>query len=141
MLDIIVKMKNILLSIAAVLLTFSCMQGINPRDLYGEWKYVKVDNRNHNFSDSVTSLELAEQSPSITFSEQGDLIIMWGGKQLSAGKFRLEGNIIRYTENLPDGKVREFPFLIVDLSVNELVFQTMEREVTYITAKKVNNSR
>ena len=44
--------------------------------------------------------------------------------------------MIRYTEDLPGGQKREFPFLIKSLSEKELVFQTMEQNFTTVTALK-----
>ena len=112
----------------------SCSNTIKPEELYGRWNYVKVDNTNP--QDTLPDGELELQSPAIIFNEKQDLIIEWGGKKLSSGKFRMEGKMIRYTEDLPGGHKREFPFLIKSLNDNELVFQTMEQNFTTVTALK-----
>ena len=112
----------------------SCSNTIKPEELYGRWNYVKVDNTNP--QDTLPDGELELQSPAIIFNEKQDLIIEWGGKKLSSGKFRMEGKMIRYTEDLPGGQKREFPFLIKSLNDKELVFQTMEQNFTTVTALK-----
>lgn len=114
------------------ILILSCSKNIKSEDLYGRWDYIKVDNLNP--QDTLPDGELELQSPAIIFNKNNDLIIEWGGKKLSSGKFRMEGEMIRYTEDLPGGHKREFPFLIKSLTEKELVFQTMEQNVTTITA-------
>ncbi|HEY0668385.1 MAG TPA: hypothetical protein VGD22_09440 [Sphingobacteriaceae bacterium] len=115
----------------------SCSSSIKPEDLYGEWQYINILNV-HNPAESTGEEEIAAQKPSILFTKNNDLVIMWGGKQFSHGKFRIDGKMIRYTENLPEGKTREFPFLVSELTEDKLVFETMESEATRVTAKKVN---
>ncbi|MGB4399421.1 MAG: hypothetical protein WBJ10_08625 [Daejeonella sp.] len=112
----------------------SCTNSIKPEELYGRWNYVNVDNSNP--QDTLPDGELELQSPAIIFNDNNDLIIEWGGKKLSSGKFRMEGQMIRYTEDLAGGRTREFPFLIKTLNETELVFQTMEQNVTTVTARK-----
>lgn len=112
----------------------SCTNSIKPEELYGRWNYINVDNTNP--QDTLPNGELELQSPAIIFNDKNDLIIEWGGKKLSSGKFRMEGQMIRYTEDLPGGRTREFPFLIKSLNDTELVFQTMEQNVTTVTARK-----
>ena len=121
-----------------MLFLISCNQSIDSEKLYGKWKYLKVENPNHNPPDSLTAREIAEQSPFIEFSKTGDLSIIWDGKALSNGKFRIEGNLIRYTESLPGGTKREFPFLVSELSDQDLIFETMQEDGTRVTAKKIN---
>ncbi len=128
-------MKTLLNCFAVFLLLFSsCSNSIKPEELYGKWKYVKVDNANP--QDSLPDGELELQSPAIIFTASNDLIIEWGGKKLSSGKFRMDGKMIRYTEDLPGNQKREFPFLIKSLNKTELVFQTMEHNTTTVTARK-----
>lgn len=116
---------------------FGCQGSIKPEKLYGDWKYVKVENLDKNQEeDNISDAELAEQNPSIHFSPDKKLQIIWGGKVLSEGTFRLEGNMIRYKENLPGGTTREFPFLVKKLDDKELVFETMSRQGTRVTAKR-----
>ena len=87
--------------------------------------------------EDITSDEkLKHASPKIHFSESQELKIEWGGEQISSGKFKLDGKMIRYTETLEGGRTREFPFLINKLTETELVFQTMEKNYTIVTAIK-----
>lgn len=111
-----------------------CSNSIKPEELYGRWNYIKVTNSKP--EESLTAAELSAQAPAITFSKDQRLVIEWGGKPLSYGKFRMEGPMIRYTETLEGNRTREFPFLITKLTEHELVFQTMEQEFTTVTAKK-----
>ena len=110
----------------------SCTSSIEQKDLLGRWNYIKVVNADP--EDITSDEELKQASPAIIFTETNDLIIEWGGKQLSRGKYKLDGKMIRYTESLQGGRTREFPFLISKLSDNELVFQTMEKNFTLVTA-------
>jgi hypothetical protein len=128
-------MNRIFFYYLVVIFFTSCSGAIKPEDLYGEWHYVKVLDIQKP-SESTTPEELAAAKPSIIFTKRGDLIMIWGGKQLSKGKFRIEGKMIRYTENLPEGKTREFPFLVSELTKDQLVFETMEREGIRVTARK-----
>jgi hypothetical protein len=127
-----------LLYITAVVLLFfaACKSSINPEDLYGKWKYIKVENPNATPPDSVSSSDLQAQAPYIQFTKNNDLVIMWGGKVLSHGKFKTDGKNIRYTEALPDGKTREFPFWVMKLTDKEIVFETMGADGSRVTAVK-----
>jgi hypothetical protein len=116
------------------ILLSSCSKDIEPKDLQGRWNYIKVENRDP--QDALPDGELEMQSPAIVFSRDNDLLIEWGGKKLSSGKFRMDGKMIRYTEDLPGNQKREFPFLIKSLSETELVFQTMEQNSTTVTATR-----
>lgn len=128
-------MRLLLSACSIVLLVFtSCSNTIKQEELYGRWNYLKVNNTNP--LDTLPDGELELQSPAIIFNNKQDLVIEWGGKTLSSGKFRMEGKMIRYTENLPGGQKREFPFLIKSLTDKELIFQTMEQNVTTVTALK-----
>ena len=128
-------MKYTLLLLAVLLLLFgSCGTSVKPDNLYGKWKYIKVENPNANPPDSVSSADLAAQAPSIQFSKNNDLIINWGGKVLSHGKFRTEGQNIQYTETLADGKTRTFPFWVSKLTDKELVFETKGTDGSRVTA-------
>lgn len=120
-----------------VFMLVSCSGSINQDDLQGNWSYIKVESPS-NPEENLTEQELLEQKPSISFTSHQDLTIMWGGKRLSYGKFRIEGNLIRYTENLSGGQTREFPFLVSKLTEKELVFETMEQNATRVTAIKIN---
>ena len=128
-------MKTINIGIFAILLAFtSCSESIKSEDLYGRWNYVTVENFNPH--DSLTSNDLIQQAPAIVFSKGNNLVIEWGGKQLSHGTYKMDGKMIRYTESLEGGRKREFPFLIKELSENELIFETMEQNFTRVKAKK-----
>ncbi len=126
------KMLSPAIIACLMLFLFSCTSSIKKNDLYGRWNYIKVVNADP--EDITTDQELKQSSPAIIFTETNDLIIEWGGKQLSSGKYKLDGKMIRYTESLEGGKTREFPFLISKLSADELVFQTMEKNYTVVTA-------
>lgn len=129
-------MKFKLPLIALIVLIAACKPAIKPADLYGTWKYIKVENPNETPPDSVSHADLQVQSPSVRFTKSDSLIIVWGGKVLSRGKFRLDGVDIRYTENLPDGTVREFPFYISKIDSKNLVFETLGEQGTRVTAVK-----
>jgi hypothetical protein len=119
----------------AILLFFAaCKSSINPEDLYGKWKYIKVENPNATPPDSVSNSDLQAQAPYIQFSKNNDLVIIWGGKILSHGKFKTDGKNIRYTERMPDGKTREFPFWVMKLTDKEIVFETLGADGSRITA-------
>ncbi|HEY2582336.1 MAG TPA: hypothetical protein VGI43_11045 [Mucilaginibacter sp.] len=119
-----------------ILLFPSCKSSINPDNLYGKWKYIKVANPNAIPPDSVASDELALQAPYIQFTKSDSLIIIWGGKVLSHGKFRIDGQNIRYTETLADGKTREFPFWVSKLTDKEIIFETTTQDKSRVTAVK-----
>jgi hypothetical protein len=129
-------MKNsLVILLCCIGLIVSCRGSFEQEDLYGRWKYIDVENADPR--DTLAEGELESQAPAITFSQDNKLVIEWGGKKLSSGKFRMDGKMIRYTEDLPDGRKREFPFLIKSLSKTELVFQTMEQNSTTVTAINV----
>jgi hypothetical protein len=126
---------SIYITILLLLFLFaSCKSSINPEDLYGKWKYIKVENPNANPPDSVASSDLQAQEPYIQFTKNKDLVIIWGGKVLSHGKFKTDGHNIRYTENLGDGKTREFPFWVSKLTDEELIFETKGQDGSRVTA-------
>jgi|SRR6185312_6271920 len=128
-------MKYTLLLLTILLLLFaSCGPGVKPENLYGKWKYIKVENPNASPPDSVSSEDLAAQAPSIQFSKNNDLVINWGGRVLSHGKFRTEGQNIQYTETLADGKTRTFPFWVSKLTDKYLVFETKGADGSRVTA-------
>jgi len=96
--------------IALLFFLFSCNSAIEPKALYGKWKYIKVEHPNASPPDSLSSSEINASAPSIQFFKNNQLLIMWDGKVLSQGKFVIDGYNIVYTERLPDGKTRTFPF-------------------------------
>ena len=122
--------------IVSLLMLYSCKQAIKPEQLYGEWKYIKVESPNENPPLLMSEEDLRMDHPSIIFSGN-DLVIMWGDKKLSYGKFQMEDQMIRYKENLGKGQIREFPFLVTEISSDRLVFETMSQNLTTVTAIKV----
>lgn len=127
--------KSIVFSFATLLfLTASCSKSIEATDLYGRWNYVSL--ASFNPPDTLAKQELEIQSPAIIFSEGNELKIEWGGKLLSHGTYKMDGNMIRFTESLPGGAKRDFPFLIKELNNNILVFETMEQNYTRVKAIK-----
>lgn len=124
--------------IMLVLFVCSCKQEIKPEALYGKWKYIKIQNTLENPLDTVSADEMNAADPSISFSTNNDLVIMWEGVVLSSGKFRIEGNDIQYTENLPDGSQRSFPFFIRKIDKENFIFETKGRDGTRVTARRVN---
>lgn len=122
-----------------MLILGACSIPVNREKLTGTWDYIKIENLNKQSEDSTTVEELRAAKPYIRFSEKGDLQIVWAGKLLSSGTFHIEGKMIRYKEKLPDGSIRKFPFLVKGLSETQLVFETMSRDGTRVTAVRRNN--
>lgn len=115
----------------------SCKHSIDPQMLVGKWNYVKVENPySPNPPDTVSAQELKEKVPYITLSSNGSLQMMWGGKLLSHGTYKLEDNNISYTEQLADGKTRTFPFWIKELTDKTITFETKDDDAIRVTAKK-----
>jgi hypothetical protein len=98
---------------------------MKPENLYGKWKYTRVLNPNANPPDSVSAYDLSEQTPYIQFSKNNDLVIYWGSKILSHGKFSIDGKNIRYKETLPGSITREFPFYVSKLTDKDIIFETL----------------
>jgi len=48
----------------------------------------------------------------------------------------LDGMNIRYTEILPGGKTRTFPFFVSKITDKDLIFETLGEEGTMVTAMK-----
>jgi len=129
-------MKFKLPVIALIIFVTSCKPAIKSVDLYGTWKYLKVENPNETPPDSIRHDELLSQAPFVRFTKSDSLIITWGGKVLSRGKFIMDGNNINYTEILPDNTTREFPFYISKIDGKNLVFETLGEHGTRVTAVK-----
>lgn len=120
-----------------VLISFSCSSPMETKDLYGEWKYIKVENPNQNPPNTTSEEELAENDPSISFNSKAEMVMIWGNKQLSHGTFKLEYPTISYQERMKDGKIRDIRFLIKKFDKDILVFETMEADAVRVTARKV----
>jgi hypothetical protein len=114
----------------------ACKPPIKASQLYGKWKYTKVEQPNAEPPDSVNSYDLALQAPYIQFSPNNTLIIMWNGALLSHGKFTVDGHNINYTESLPNGATRKFPFWVSKLTGKDLVFETSGKDGSRVTAVK-----
>jgi hypothetical protein len=132
-------MKIILFALLILSLHSSCNQSVKPEQLFGTWRYTKVDYPNQKPAAGMSNAELRSANPSIVFSKNMELKIIWGGKLLSSGTFRMDGKMIRYKENLQNGATREFPFLVEKISSEQLIFSTMEQDASRITAQKVKN--
>jgi hypothetical protein len=131
-----IKNKLILTLIFSIALLTACKKGLDTTKLAGRWKYTHVERPNASPPDSVTRIELEEAAPYIEFSPNAELKIIWDGKVLSQGKFKIEDNNIRFTENLEGGKTRTFPFFVSKLTDNDLIFETMGEEGSKVTAVK-----
>lgn len=129
-------MKTLCLLCCSLLILGACTFTLDQENLVGTWDYVTIKNLNPQSEDSTTVADLKKAKPYIQFTPNNQLSIFWEGKQLSSGTYRIDGKMIRYTEDLPDGGQREFPFLVSKLSENELVFETMSSEGTRVTAVK-----
>jgi hypothetical protein len=132
-----IMLRNILYICVASLLIASCKQQVklNAGDLYGKWNYVKVENPNAHPPDSVKHDELVIQKPYILFSKDS-LQLWWGGGLLSHGSYHVSGDSIHYKEILPDGKTREFPFIVTKMEGKELIFETTGEDGSVVTAVK-----
>jgi len=125
--------KQLTLIVAILSFIVSCKSSINGDKLYGKWKYTKVEHPDDP-SDTLRSTELTNLSPSIQFTKSNDLVIVWGGKVLSHGKYNIDGYNIRFKESLPDGTTRQFPFWVIKITNNELIFETTGEGKTRVTA-------
>lgn len=130
------RMKTITLVCCCFMILGACTFTLDQQKLVGNWDYVKIENLNPGAEDSTTLAEVQKAKPFIQFSKDNQLRIFWDGKQLSSGTYRIDGKMIRYKEDLPDGVQREFPFLVSKLSEDEIVFETMTSEGTRVTAVK-----
>jgi hypothetical protein len=129
--------KPVIVFLAAIILFFTaCQPGITPEKLYGEWKYVKIENPGANPPSTEPDWKLKIENPSIVFSKNNELTIWWQGKILSHGTFRVDVKNILYNETLADGRKREFPFYVSKLTDKEIVFETLSAEGSRVTAVK-----
>lgn len=121
--------------VVLLLLMTSCKPNVKPASLYGTWKYLKVENPNETPPDSVGHDALHEANPSIRFTKDDSLIITWGGKVLSKGKFTTDHQNINYAEDIPGG-TRKFPFYVSKIDETNIVFETLGEQGTRVTAMK-----
>ena len=130
--------KTLVCFLLMIVALTACKHVIKPGELIGRWKYVKVSNPySRNPDDTVSARELKEKSPSVTFFADGDMMILSEGKVLSHGKYQLQGNNIQVTEQLADGKTRNFPFYIINLTAHQLVFETKDDDAVQVVALRV----
>ncbi len=122
-------------SIVLLLLT-ACQHEITPQKLYGEWKYIKLENPGDNPPSTEPDWKLKLEHPSIVFTKNNELAIWWDGKILTHGTFRVDAKNIRYKEVLPNGQTHEFPFYVSKLTDNEIVFETLGTDGSRVTAIK-----
>jgi hypothetical protein len=120
-----------------ILLIFltACKPGLSPERLYGKWNYIRVE-KPASPSDSVTRFDIAEQKPAIVFNKNNTLQIYWGGKVLSHGKFTINSLDIKYKEDLGEGKTRDFPFSVTELTDKKIIFETLGEDGSRVTAVK-----
>jgi len=131
------SIKNKLIAGAAALALFaSCKNTIQPDALYGKWKYVKIENTSVSSTSNVTSEQLESEEPYIQFSKNDSLLIWWGGKVLSHGSYKIDGDKIQVKEILADRKTREFPFIVSKLDDKNLIFETTGDDGAKVTAVK-----
>ena len=119
-----------------ILILAACSGSVSQEKLVGKWDYIQIENLNSQSEDSTTVADLKAARPYIQFSNANKLQIFWAGKLLSTGNYRIDGKMLRYTEMLPDGAKRDFPFLVKELSEEQIVFETMTNEGTRVTARK-----
>ncbi|WP_146166591.1 hypothetical protein ABZR88_11905 [Mucilaginibacter yixingensis] len=124
-----------LLAIVMLFIT-ACTGGLSADKLYGKWNYVKVDHPKGDATDTVNNDELEANKPYILFKKNDQLEMWWGGKLLSHGSFKTEGKNIQYTEQLPGGQSRTFPFWVSQLDSKTIVFETLDKEGSRVTANK-----
>jgi hypothetical protein len=130
------KTHKLYIAVPLLLIFASCKPDLKPAQLYGTWKYTSVKNPNETPPDSVGHDELAQASPSIRFTSNDSLVITWGGKILSKGKFTTENQNINYTEDMEGGGTREFPFYVSKIGDKNIVFETLGEQGTRVTAVK-----
>lgn len=140
--DLLISIKFVLMIkypaaiIALLLFLFSCNSAIKPEQLYGKWKYIKVEHPQADPPDSLSSADIKAAASFIQFAQNNQLIITWDGKVLSHGKFIIQDHNLVYTETLPDGRTRTFPFWVSKLTDKELVFETKGEDGSRVTAER-----
>jgi hypothetical protein len=131
-------MKKVPLIITATitLFTAACTGTLDTQLLYGKWKYVKVGVPNSSPPDTVTTAELQGSKPYIEIKPDGKFDIIWGGKMLSHGTYKISGKNLNVHEILPDGTSRDFPFYVSSLSDKQITFETLDKDGSRVTAVK-----
>ena len=131
-----ILLRYTLLWLITGMLFTACGPSIKPEDLYGKWNYTKLESPGANPPSAEPDWKLQMDKPSIEFSKKNELTIYWGGKVLSYGTFTVDGKNIRYKQVLPDGRIHEFPFHITQFTGKEIVFETLGKEGSRVTAVK-----
>ncbi|WDF54495.1 lipocalin family protein [Mucilaginibacter sp. KACC 22063] len=129
-------MRNMLIVAFAILMFSACTGALSQEQLVGKWNYVKVGVPNSSPPDTVTRAELEENKPYIVFKQDNTFSITWGGKTLSHGTYQLSGKNINVKEALPDGKTRDFPFYVSEISGKKITFETTGADGSRVTAVK-----
>lgn len=128
--------RPLLFIFALILVLSACKPAITPEKLYGKWKYIKLENPGANPPSTEPDWKLKLENPSIEFKKNNELIILWEGKVLAHGTFKLDKENIIVKQELPDGTTREFPFYVSQFKDNQMVFETLGTEGTRVTAVK-----
>jgi hypothetical protein len=127
--------KSILYISAIALLFFSsCKPSVKPEDLYGKWKYTKLESPNANPPSVEPDWKLKIEAPYIEFLKNNDLIMHFSGEVLAHGKFRTDGDKIMFNQVLDGGQTREFPFYVIELTDKQIVFETRGEDAARVTA-------
>lgn len=129
-------MRNLLIAAACALLFTACTGGLSKEQITGKWKYIRVGVPDSSPPDTVTTAELEENKPYIEFKSDDQFEIIWGGKVLSHGSYKLSGKNINVKEILPDGKSREFPFYVTEIAGKKITFETTCTDASRVTAVK-----
>ena len=129
-------LKNILFCLLLMLVLAGCKHSLDQKLLAGKWKYIRLEHPNASPPDSLTTLVLEQANPSIEFGVDGTLMIKWDGKVLSHGTYHIDGDNIRFKEQLEGGKTREFPFYVSKLTDKELIFETTGEDGSKVSAVK-----
>jgi len=130
------KHLPIIPAILLLLLAASCKPAVKAENLYGTWKYIKLENREADPPDSMTSYHLQANSPSIKFSTNDSVIIIWSDTVLLRGKFTVDGDKINVDQTLPGGKSHQFPFYVSELTDKRIIFETHGADGSKVTAVK-----
>lgn len=124
------------LAVLACLLLSACKHAVTATDLYGKWKYTRLENPNTSPPQVRSEADLKEEAPYIEFTKADSLRMVWGGKLLSHGTFTVDGTNIQYKETLPDGSSRSFPFYISSFKDGSMIFETLGEDASRVTVVK-----
>ena len=128
--------RSIFFCLIITVLFTACRPSLNPENLYGKWNYTKLESPNANPPSTEPEWKLKMDKPSIEFTKNNELTIYWGGKVLSYGTFTIDGKNIRYKQVLADGRTNEFPFYLTQFNGKEMIFETLGKEGSRVTAVK-----